>query len=111
MIQGNLPQTADISTHERVYRVLRARILSGEMAPGDSVTLRGLAEELGVSMTPAREAVRRLVAERALRMTASGRVAIPAPGARRLEELFRARELLKSKLRKDGVTGNVHELF
>lgn len=98
MTPGNLPETADLPAHERVYRVLRGRILSGEMAPGDSVTLRGLAEELGVSMTPAREAVRRLVAERALRMTASGRVAIPAPGARRLEELFRARELLEPEL-------------
>ena len=27
--------------HERVYRALRARILSGGMAPGDSLTLRG----------------------------------------------------------------------
>ena len=28
-----------------------------------------------------------------------------------MTQLFRAREQLKSKLRKDGVTGNVHELF
>lgn len=98
MAPRTLPKTADLPAHERVYRVLRARILSGEMAPGDSVTLRGLAEELGVSMTPAREAISRLVAERALDMTASGRVTIPAPGMRRLEELFRARELLEPEL-------------
>jgi DNA-binding GntR family transcriptional regulator len=98
MTPGTLPETANLPAHERVYRALRARILSGEMAPGDQVTLRGLAEELGVSMTPVREAVRRLAAERALQMTASGRVAVPAPGARRLEELFRARELLEPEL-------------
>jgi len=90
--------SAEIPTHERVYRILRGRILAGEMAPGDSVTLRGLAESLGVSMTPAREAVRRLVAERALEMTASGRVSVPVPDAARLEELFRARELLEPEL-------------
>ena len=28
-----------------------------------------------------------------------------------MTQLFRAREQLKSQLRKDGVTGNVHELF
>ncbi len=28
-----------------------------------------------------------------------------------MTQLFRARELLKTKLQKDGVTGNVHELF
>ena len=94
----NPAEMTDTPAHERVYRALRARILSGEMAPGDSVTLRGLAEELGVSMTPAREAISRLVAERALDMTQSGRVTIPAPGMRRLEELFRARELLEPEL-------------
>ena len=94
----NPPEIANPPAHERVYRALRARILSGEMAPGEQVTLRGLAEDLGVSMTPAREAISRLVAERALDMTASGRVTIPAPGMRRLEELFRARELLEPEL-------------
>lgn len=98
MTPGNLAENADLPTHERVYRALRTRILTGEMSPGDSVTLRGLAEALGVSMTPAREAVRRLVAERALEMTASGRAAIPTPDMARLEELFRARELLEPEL-------------
>jgi DNA-binding GntR family transcriptional regulator len=93
-----LPEAPAVPTHERVYRALRARILAGEMAPGDSVTLRGLAEALGVSMTPVREAVRRLVAERALEMTASGRASVPVPGAARLDELFRARELLEPEL-------------
>lgn len=87
-----------LPAHERVYRALRARILAGEMAPGDFVTLRGLAEALGVSMTPAREAVRRLVAERALAITASGRVSVPVPGPDRLDELFRARELIEPEL-------------
>ena len=91
-------ETNTLPAHERVYRALRGQVLSGEMAPGDPVTLRGLAEDLGVSMTPAREAVRRLVAERALSMTASGRVSIPAPDARCLQELFRARELLEPEL-------------
>lgn len=84
--------------HERVYRTLRIRILDGEMAPGDGVTLRGLAESLGVSMTPAREAVRRLVAERALAMTPSGRVLTPLPDRAAMEELFRARTLLEPEL-------------
>lgn len=89
---------AALPAHERIHRTLRARILSGGMAPGDTLTLRGLAEALGVSMTPVREAVRRLVAERALEMTASGRVSVPIPDADRLDELFRARELLEPEL-------------
>ena len=92
MAQGAIP------AHERVYRALRARVLDGEMAPGDAVTLRGLAVELGVSMTPAREAVRRLVAERALAISPSGRVSAPLPGAGAMQELFRARALLEPEL-------------
>jgi DNA-binding GntR family transcriptional regulator len=56
------PEPAAGPAHERVYKALRRRILSGEIKPGDALTLRGVAAELGVSMTPAREAVRRLAA-------------------------------------------------
>ncbi|MDT8344457.1 MAG: GntR family transcriptional regulator [Thermohalobaculum sp.] len=87
-----------VPAHEAVYRALRAQILDGALAPGASLTLRGVAEGLGVSMTPAREAVRRLVAERALMMTDTGRVQVPLPDAAALDELFRARSLLEPEL-------------
>ena len=67
MLPPTLPQLPTAATggsaHDRLYRRLRARILHGEIPPGQALTLRGLAREHGVSMTPAREAVRRLVAE------------------------------------------------
>lgn len=88
----------DIPAHERVYRDLRSRILHGELAPGQAVTLRGLAESLGVSMTPAREAVGRLVAERALEETATGRVRAPVATPEALSELTAARALLEPEL-------------
>ncbi|MBK0398634.1 GntR family transcriptional regulator [Limibaculum sp. M0105] len=95
----NAPSTdAPVPAHEAVYRALRSQILDGELAPGASLTLRGVAERLGVSMTPAREAVRRLVAERALAMTDTGRVQVPLPDADALDELFRARSLLEPEL-------------
>jgi len=87
-----------LPVHERVHRALRARILDGAMAPGETLTLRGLAGQLSVSMTPAREAVRRLVAERALTMTPSGRIRVPDPDAGTLADLFRARTLLEPDL-------------
>ncbi len=52
------------SAHDRVYRGLRSRIMHGEIAPGQALTLRGVGAEFDVSMTPAREAVRRLVGRR-----------------------------------------------
>lgn len=97
-----------VPTHERVYRMLRRAILHGAMSPGDALTLRGIAEQLAVSMTPAREAVRRLVAERALEMTASGRILVPRPDADRLDELFKARLLLEPELaRRAGIRAGI----
>ena len=58
-----LRPTDTAAAHERVYRTLRTQVMIGELAPGQALTLRGIARTFGVSMTPAREAVRRLVAE------------------------------------------------
>jgi len=86
------------SAHERLYRSLRGRIMLGELPPGKALTLRGIAAEARVSMTPAREAVRRLVAEGALTLSASGRVATPALSVERLEELAALRALIEPEL-------------
>ena len=79
--------TPQPATHERLYRTLRSRIMLGELPPGRPLTLRGLAAEHRVSMTPAREAVRRLAAEGALTLSSSGRVATPELSVERIEEL------------------------
>ncbi|MGS4946929.1 GntR family transcriptional regulator [Meridianimarinicoccus sp. RP-17] len=84
--------------HDRVFRTLRTRIMHGGMVPGESLTLRGLAETYGVSMTPAREAVRRLVAEGALTLSASGRISAPELSPERIEELASIRALLEPEL-------------
>jgi len=84
--------------HDRVYRSLRARIMHGEVAPGASLTLRGIGKEFGVSMTPAREAVQRLAAEGALTLSLSGRITTPALSNERIEELATLRAMLEPEL-------------
>lgn len=84
--------------HERLYRALRTQVMHGELAPGQSLTLRGIARTFAVSMTPAREAVRRLVAEGALSLSSSGRVATPVPTPERIEELASIRALIEPEL-------------
>ena len=59
-------KVAPRTQQERVYARLREAILSGQFMPGRPVTLRGVAEILGESPMPVREALRRLTAERAL---------------------------------------------
>jgi DNA-binding GntR family transcriptional regulator len=72
--------------------------MHGEMPPGQALTLRGIAQQFGVSMTPAREAVQRLVAEGALSVSGSGRVATPELSTERIEELATIRALLEPEL-------------
>ena len=71
-----LQKSSDLaqSAHDRVYRGLRNQIMFGQIDPGQSLTLRGIGDTFGVSMTPARESVQRLVAEGALFMSGSGRL-------------------------------------
>ena len=97
MIQPR-PQDSTTAAHERVYRALRTQIMHGEIAPGEALTLRGIGKTYDVSMTPAREAVRRLVAEGALFLSSSGRVSTPALSNERIEELATLRALLEPEL-------------
>jgi len=76
---------------EEVYAALRDAFTRGEFAPGAVLNLRGLAEQLGTSMTPVREAVRRLVAEGALTDTASRTLEVPPFDLERMLDLKRAR--------------------
>ncbi|ABD53755.1 GntR family transcriptional regulator [Jannaschia sp. CCS1] len=91
-------ETGAAVAHDRVYRALRSRIMYGEVDPGQAMTLRGVGREFGVSMTPAREAVRRLVSEGALFLSASGRVSTPELSNERIEELASLRALLEPEL-------------
>ncbi len=92
------PKPSAISAHERVYRTLRQRILTGGFLPGRPVTLRGIAKQLGVSPMPVREAVRRLIAERALDMQDNRRVSVPAMTPEKFGEIVFARCSLEPEL-------------
>lgn len=95
----NAPRASDqAAAHERLYRQLRTQVMHGELAPGQALTLRGLGKQYGLSMTPVREALRRLVAEGALTMSSSGRITTPALSSDRIEELAAIRALLEPEL-------------
>ena len=51
------------SLSDQVYDLLRANILSGEFAPGQRLSPQELSERLQVSVTPIRDALRRLEAD------------------------------------------------
>ena len=97
ILSAKSSDTAPVA-HDRVFRALRTRIMHGDIGPGQAMTLRGIGSEYSVSMTPAREAVRRLVAEGALTLSSSGRVATPELSNERIEELAALRALIEVEL-------------
>jgi DNA-binding GntR family transcriptional regulator len=53
---------------KKVYRILRTRIINGNFKPGEKILEVNIAEQLGVSRTPVREALRELAAEGFVKM-------------------------------------------
>lgn len=98
MILNQRPPDATPVAHDRVYRALRGQIMQGAIPPGEALTLRGIGKTFEVSMTPAREAVRRLAAEGALTMSSSGRISTPELSNERIEELAALRALIEVEL-------------
>ena len=81
---------------QRAHRELRAALMRGDFLPGTALTLRGLAERLGTSIMPVREAVSRLAAEQALELQPNRAIVVPELSRREIDELWRIRCLIES---------------
>lgn len=62
---------------DRAYSVLRDALMRGQLKPGQQMRLRPMSARFGISPTPMREALLRLVFERALVVDARGTVTVP----------------------------------
>lgn len=80
---------------DMAYRTIKQALMRGVVSPGQKVTSRNMAAALGISATPAREAIGRLVAERALEATHSRTFAVPVLSRARIEELRDIRSALE----------------
>jgi DNA-binding GntR family transcriptional regulator len=79
--------TASPTLSDQAYRVLRKAITEGELAAGERITERSLAQRLGVSPTPIREALRRLEHERLIKRVGGRGVEVVSPSDRERYEL------------------------
>jgi DNA-binding GntR family transcriptional regulator len=84
--------------HERAYDEVKKAIMGGAIAPGAPMTIRALAKALGTSVMPVREALRRLVAERALELLPNRSVTLPVMTAAKFEEIVRIRLALEGMM-------------
>lgn len=85
------------SLHLQVYRKLCEVISTGELQPGAEITLNSLAELVGTSAMPVRDAVRRLIGERALELRPGRRFGVPRLSADQYREILRIRLLLEAE--------------
>lgn len=84
----------NISLADQVYEVLETDILSGKYARGDVLTEGKLCEQLGVSRTPIREALRRLEQEGLIKENAKGSLVLGIT-QKDLDDIFIVREKLE----------------
>ena len=69
--------------------------MAGRFQPGQTVTLRGLARSLGTSPMPVREALRRLIAERALDLGPNRSARVPVVTSAKYAEICEVRIALE----------------
>ncbi len=91
LVQSEVTTLATEGTAERLsqraYQAIRVALRSGELRPGQRLILRPLAARLGLSATPVREALLRLVSEQALGLDERNSVLVPTLGSDELDEL------------------------
>ncbi len=80
-----------VTLRENVYRELKRTLMAGGFLPGETLTIRSLAEALGTSTMPVREALQRLVAERGLVILPNRSVQVPVLTKESFEDLTRVR--------------------
>src|SRR5258708_7291786 len=79
----------------RAYAKLADLLISGRLAPGEKLSLRAAADVLGVSIMPVREAVSRLVADKALEVTPNRAVRVPLMSAEQFRDLTKVRIVIE----------------
>jgi DNA-binding GntR family transcriptional regulator len=84
------------TAHEFVRDSLRRAIISGRLGPGVTFTQSQIAEALGVSTTPVREALRDLATERLVDIDNYRATSIHRPSVAELEEVYDLRRMLET---------------
>ena len=84
-----------ISAREKTYDYLKTNILSGHFVPGERLAEEHLAEELGVSRTPVREALHKLEQEGLIEPLESRGFRVPQDSPEEIEDLFDIRTVLE----------------
>ena len=90
-----MPKIEHRTLNDRAYEEIKKGLISGAFRSGQTLVIRTLAETYGISTTPVREALQRLVAERHLELLPNRSIVVPLLDVDRFVELFRIRRELE----------------
>ncbi len=93
-VRSNSPKSA-VPVRERAYEHLKAAILDGRFNPAERLAEEHLAEELGVSRTPVREALHKLESEGLIKPLETRGFIVYPDSKEEVEELFEIRSILE----------------
>ena len=85
-----------IPLRDIVFKTLREAIITGDLKPGERLMEIKLANELGVSRTPVREAIRKLELEGLVTMTARRGAEVAPINKKDMKEVLEIRRVLES---------------
>lgn len=92
-----------MSLREQAREAVRTRIVLGQIEPGEVRSVISIAEELGVSITPVREAVNDLANHGMVEVMRNRGFRVPVLTEHDLDEIFRIRTLLEAPAMTDVV--------
>ena len=92
-----IEKITNVTLRQKVYDQLRSKILDAELLPGEKISLRGLAEQFGVSLLPVREAVWQLESERVLVVESNKKIRVNHLTKEEFKEVLNLRLLLESE--------------
>jgi DNA-binding GntR family transcriptional regulator len=96
-IAAQLAPVGRETVQDRVYTELRRALIGGLFEPSQVLTIRGLADALVTSTMPVREALGRLITEKALEALPNRSVRVPPITLDRIDDLLRARTLIEGE--------------
>lgn len=80
---------------KKVYHVLKERIIKEDLKPGEKILEVNIGEQLGVSRTPIREALRELAAEGFVKMIPNQGMMVSNVSIEEIKEVLQIRKLLE----------------
>lgn len=98
-------------TSEGIARILRAEIFSGRLRPGDPLRERSLAEQLGVSRTPVREALFTLQSEGLVELSPNRGATVRRVDARDVEQIYALRAVLEAHAAREAAEVGLNEYY